>query len=348
MRRESATGRELLAHELTHVVQQARQTGPSVTIRCIRYGTGSPPPDWVSQYNARVAPADDRDRVDKAIGMMDAVVNDQDAYPRRHDFFHQRCPDGTANSLLQIFNKAVLWKADRRSALAFADVNGDDIAFTQSGYNSGARSLAVTLIHELMHNCGITGDDHYLADVAGLYCIGHVNVLSLAGGPIFGADVPYFLLSYRRFLADLANGQTQLTVGADINAFSSGLLVDRQLSGEFGSLMAGLHMRGLEEVETGERIDRGGERFGGVTARLELGASLGRFRVTERRGAGTGLASELGAGFVVQAGLGAEFYIPIGVEALPLSLGATYRMVQPLNTEAQRMHGLLFELGMVF
>lgn len=51
---------------------------------------------------------------------------------------------------------------------------------------------------------------------------------------------------------------------------------------------------------------------------------------------------------VVQAGLGAEFYIPIGVEAVPLSVEATYRLVQPLNPEAEHIHAVLGQIGFHF
>jgi len=345
---ETSAGQKLLAHELTHVVQQ--ESSVPNTIRRMSYGDGAPPPRWVQDYNACIVPDKERENcVNEAIGMIREVVNDPESYPRCNDFFHRHCPGGAVDSFAQMFIKAILWKADRPSALAFASVSGDNVAYTQAGYNSGPRNLAVTLVHELMHNCGITGvDEHYLADVAGLYCIGNVNVFSVAGGPVSGADVPYLIYSYRRFLADLGNGRIQLSLGADINLLSMEMLDDPDLSGEFGSILAGLRLRGLENVETGERTDWGGERFGGVTLRLEAGASLGRFRVTEERDHGTGRAAELGPGFVVQAGLGAEFYIPAGVSAIPLSLGLTYRMVQPLNTEAERIHGLLFELGYAF
>jgi hypothetical protein len=86
-----------------------------------------------------------------------------------------------------------------------------------------------------------------------------------------------------------------------------------------------------------------GERFGGFTVCLEPGIGIGRFRA---RDAETDSSHpELGAGFIVQAGLGAEFYIPIGVDALPLSLEATYRLVVPLNQPAESIHGVLGTLG---
>lgn len=241
-----------------------------------------------------------------------------------------------------MFDKAKLWKADKVGALAFTWANTKDIAYTQSGYDSGKRRLAATLVHELMHNCGITGDElHHLADVAGLYCIGPTDQISVAAGPATNADLPWYLLSYRRMLADVGSGQLQLTAGADLNVTSLAAVADSSTAAEFGSLMLGARLRGFHAPGASPTEALGGERFGGMTTSLGVGASLGRFRV---RDAGP----ELAPGFVVTAGIGAEFYLPIGVSALPLSLEAMYRLVQPLNREAEQMHGWLLSAGVHF
>ena len=232
------------------------------------------------------------------------------------------------------------------SALAFADAPGNDVAYTQAGYNSGTRSLAVTLVHELLHNCGISGDKfHYLADVAGLYCIGEINELSFAGGSALNTDVFYFLISYRRFLAELGNGQIQLTAGADLNIGAVNLLPkekainkEEKAINEIASLMVGLRGR--------TNLLFGGERFGGLTGRIEPGLGIGRFRVRDAESESS--HPELGAGFILQTGLGAEFYIPIGVDAIPVSVEAMYRLVVPLNQPAEEIHGILGNVGLRF
>ena len=354
---ETSGGRRLLAHELTHVAQQSLSKNLKPYIQRMIYGDGvlnNPPSHWVNLYNARVAPQQERNEVvDESISMIRETVENRERYRRCHGFFQERCPGGNPNTFLERFDQAVLWKANRQGALAFAEAPGRHIAYTQGGYEAGARGLGATLVHELMHNCGISGEDeHYLADVAGLYCIGPASQFAFALGlPQGGSDLIAFLFSYRRLLADLGSGQRQLTLGADINIvgvtseIGSLLSAVEPESAEFCSVLFGLRLRGQEDVETGVRTDFGGERFGGAIARLELGASVGRFRVEESRESPPG-STEILPGFVVQGGLGVEFYIPIGVNAVPLSLEATYRMVQPLNPEAERIHGLFFNLGL--
>ncbi len=337
---DSGEGKRLMAHELVHTVQQSGgKTAKTPGIQRMSIGTGSPPERWVRQYNARVVPREDRSRVEKAISMVREVATNPDRYSSCHAFFRENCPDGGEDSLRNTFNNSVLWKGDREKALAFATVSGTNVAYTQAGYNKGARRLAVTLTHELMHSCGIGGeDDHYLADVAGLYCIGNVNEFSVSGGPAINADFPYLLYSYRRFLTELGNGQIQLVAGADLNIMSIIAATDDEAIGEIGSIMTGFRGR--------TNLLFGGERFGGLTGRIEPGIGVGRFRVRDSETELPG--REFGPGFVLQAGLGAEFYIPIGVEAVPLSVEATYRLVVPLNQPAEAIHGILGNIGFRF
>ncbi len=346
----SNQGKKLLAHELTHVVQQrgaAIQKKPdSSMIQLMRLGQGNPPTQF-NQFNGRTVPADEQDRVNEAIDKIREVVNDPDQYSSCHHYFRDECPTQGRNSLPQMFNNAILWRADNPGAHAFTWANYNHIAYTESGYNSGATGLARTLVHELLHNCGITGNDrHHQADVAGLYCIGSDNEFSFSAGPAFGGtDMMFFLIGYRRLLANLAGGQIQLRAGADINVTgvtaeiaSAAIGGSDLVSGEFGSLSIGMLGR--------SNIGWGGERFGGITANLDLGIDVGRFRV--RESTATDENNEILPGFVLQAGLGAEFYLPIGVNALPMSIGATYRMIRPLNSEAEMVHGLLGQIGLTF
>jgi hypothetical protein len=172
-----------------------------------------------------------------------------------------------------------------------------------------------------------------------LYCIGEVNEISISAGPAFNADIVYLLFAYRRFLTELGNGQLQLTAGADLNLTGIGALsADDKTIGEAGSLMLGLRGR--------TNLLFGGERFGGLTGRLESGIGVGRFRVRDAESGGS--HPGLGAGFVLQTGLGAEFYVPIGVSAIPLSVEATYRLVVPLNQPAAAIHGILGSVGFRF
>jgi len=122
-------------------------------------------------------------------------------------------------------------------------------------------------------------------------------------------------LSYRRFLGDWASGHLDLTLGADLNLITAFAEIweaardtpeEERLVGEFGSLMVGLH---------GRLSPWGGPRFGGLTGQIETGF-----------------------------GAGAEFALPdifTKGGAFPFSIQAAYRLVQPLNSEAQRLHGVI-------
>jgi len=340
-RPETNEGKKLLAHELTHTVQQGAVGTPH--IQRMRIGAGNPPQRF-AMFNGRPVPQDDREVVSGAIEKIREVVNNPSQYPKCHNYFRDECPTAGRNSLPQMFNNAVLWKADKPGALAFTWANTHDIAYTQSGYNSGSTHLARTLVHELLHNCGIpSGDSHHLADVAGLYCIGNDNDLLVSMGPALGADIIYLMISYRRLLRNLASGHIQLNAGTDINVMGIGSEIGSAISGidltsgEFASLTLGLRGRA--------NIGWGGERYGGITGNLDLGLDVGRFRLSD---ASPEASTEITPGFVMQAGLGAEFYIPIGAEAIPVSINAMYRMVRPLNPQAEMIHGLLGGIGFSF
>ncbi len=345
----STGGKKLLAHELTHVVQQngasIKKQSESTTIQAMRMGQGNPPRRF-NRFNGRQVPQEEQDRVNNAVDQIREVVNDPGQYQSCHNYFRDECPTRGRNSLPQMFNDATLWRADNPGAYAFTWPNYNHIAYTESGYGSGATSLARTLVHELLHNCGISDNRHHQADVAGLYCIGTEDNFSFAAGPAFGgSDVAFLMLSYRRLLANLAGGQIQLRAGLDINiggiaAEISTLSLGRTdiATGEYGALSIGMLGR--------SNLGWGGERFGGLTTSLDLGLDVGRFRVRETETEPR--STEISPGFVLQAGLGAEFYLPIGVNAIPLSIGAAYRLVRPLNPQAEAIHGLLGQIGFYF
>jgi hypothetical protein len=340
--------RGLLAHELTHVVQQ--EGGSGDVVRRLSYGTGAPPV-WTGR-TLTVVPTAERAKVDEAIAIVDNVVNHPDNFRECHNHYTERCPGGGPGTLASVWSSATLWRitAGGEGALARGDVGGPNIAYTQSGYDQTVQGLAQTLMHEAGHNCGIAGGDpHWRADEIATYCMGtgH-NILSpLFGGPYLSesGDVESapLLLSYRRLLGDWASGHLNLTLGADLNFITTvGEIVEeaskapeeRRFLGEFGSVMVGLH---------GRVSPWGGPRYGGLTGRIETGFGAGRFALrpadpSERE------RTSIEASWVLQIGLGAEFALPdIFTEGriIPLSVQAAYRLVQPLNGEAERLHGIL-------
>ncbi len=339
----SDRGRHLLSHELTHVMQQDAATDP--IIRRARYGTGKPPDHW-KKFGLIPVPDTERDRVDRAVAIVDRTVGNRDGFSACHDHYKEKCPNGKADTLTNMWNKAVIWKMTKPTGgeRARGDTPGSHMAYTDAGLAGGVDDLAKTLMHETGHNCGIPGDaTHWRADQIAIYCIGpNRNEVSLSIGGAFGGTLPMFLVSYRRFLGDWASGRLRLTLGADLDIMgpifegvsaATRTPADRREPGEFGSIMAGgqFNLGGF-----------GGTRFGGFSLRLETGLGAGRFNVP--RGAGTADdTTTLAPSWILQVGPRAEFLIPISNRslALPISIGAAYRLVQPLNSEAQALHGIL-------
>jgi hypothetical protein len=333
-------GTKLLAHELTHVLQQNTDT---FRVQRMSIGTGTPP-SWGGR-DVTTVPADDLDRVNEAIGLVREIAENSQENTDCHQFFSDRCPGGGPNTLRDIFSHAVLWKLDEHQSLlgrlfapvqARGDVSGENIAYTQSGYNSGAEGLARTLVHEMMHNCGVSGDDHYLADVAGLYCTGPGrNLTAIAGGATSGGE-PIELITYRRFLTNWASGRLRPSLGADVNVI--GLTLEarrgRTEGREFGSATVGIHGR--------TNFPFGRERFGGLTGSVDTGFGVGRFTLTPVRG---GSETAVAPDWVLQVGTGAQFYLPIGSQAVPVTVEAAYRLAIPLNIEGERVQSLLLSVG---
>ena len=105
-------GKRLLAHELSHVIQQRTKMKWMPDIQRMTIGRGQPPPDWVQNFNARIVPQTDRELIDNAISMIREVANNPGRYSSCHQFFQENCPNGNVNSFRDTFNNAVLWKAD--------------------------------------------------------------------------------------------------------------------------------------------------------------------------------------------------------------------------------------------
>jgi hypothetical protein len=333
---DTGTGRRLIAHELAHVVQQSHE--PASVVRRITYGRRTPPEDgW------QVVPANEHAHVDEAIALVDDVVDNPNKYSECHDHFAHECPGGTAQTLATVWGRAVLWKiaGPDPGTLARGDVSGSNLAYTQEGYDQNASALAMTLMHEAGHNCGIPGGaPHWRADKIAAYCMGPQGQNALAlqvGGRPGGSVAPLYILSYRRFLGDWASGRLRATLGADFDVVATLpelKPLGQRPPGEFGSVMGGLQAR---------LGGWGGSRYGGFSFRLETGVGVGRFSLRPATPADAPGNAILPA-WVLQVGPRAEFLIKMGNAAFPLSIGAAYRLTQPLNAEAQTLHGLVGSL----
>jgi hypothetical protein len=326
----------------------ARPLGAEGVVQRMAIGSGTPPV-WGHGMTLSPVPATDLPRVNDAMAMVKEVATDQAGRPNCHDYFARNCTSHVSTAMLDTFNRTVIWKLNEPGGDANARGGpSGDVGYTQQGYDQGTYGLAGTIVHEMMHVCGIPGgDEHFKASVARAYCIGPGrNQFLIRAGPASGGVMPLVLLGYRRFLANWAAGRLQPYVGLDLNVsglvslgFPAGSSV---VGGEFGSLTLGTKYR--------PAWPWGGERYGGLTLSAEAGPSAGTFRFRSPR-PGEGGTSGVAAGVVLQAGLGAEFYIPDPLtegQIITFSLEAAYRMVQPLNPQAERIHALVFSLGFPF
>lgn len=338
-------GKKLLAHELAHVIQQS--DGRVRRLQRMAIGRGQRPAGW--GFNIRAVPANERKRVLAAIRLVEEVTENPRRFRKCHGFFKRKCPKGTSRTLRAVSRRARIWRITDDSCDARGAVNGSIIAYTSDGYDSGERRLATTLLHELMHNCGITGRKHYLADVASVYCMGRRNILKLAA---VGADLStgdlQVLFAYRRILYEIAAGRLQITAGGDINAMGTAVAVNQawdvvpRRAADIASVMAGIR---------GRAGGWGAERHGGVTGSVETGFGAGFFRMRNPSPGEDPKRTHLAGSYVLQLGLGAEFYIPWGLSGGRVgafSFQVLYRMVQPLNSKAKQIHGVLGNLSLHF
>jgi hypothetical protein len=148
------------------------------------------------------------------------------------------------------------------------------------------------------------------------------------------------MLSYNYVLSQWADGRLRLTAGAQANAGALLAPLTSPLSGEFGA-----GTLGLQYISTPKAVE---QKFGGFTARLNTGLGAGEFLLTPVTPGGaetTGVRAD----YVLRVGAGIQFFIPGLTSLTPASLEAAYRLAQPLDSGAQRIHTfgltLSFPLG---
>jgi hypothetical protein len=339
------SGKKLLAHELAHVIQQAGEK--SERIQRMSIGQGRPPANW--GFRIRPVPANERKRVLAAIGIVEAIATSPRRNKRCHGLYAKHCPNGQPNTLREIVRRARIWKITDSASIARGDVNGSIIAYTDEGYSDGERGLAKTLLHELMHNCGITIRRHHLAEGVSIYCMGQRNIFSVAAGANVSTGDAQVLFSYRRILRAFAAGRLKFTAGADINLMGAAVGINQatgtrpRWAADIGSGMFGVRGRFAPLW--------GAEGHGGLSGSLETGFGAGYFRPRTPRPGEESDRTRVAGSYVLQLGLGAEFYIPLGLRsglAMPVSFEAAYRLVQPLNSKARQIHALLGTLSIHF
>jgi hypothetical protein len=142
------------------------------------------------------------------------------------------------------------------------------------------------------------------------------------------------LLSYRFVLKQWASGRLRLTGGIQANL--AGILTGAPR--EFGAGVVGVQY--ISTPKATEKI------FGGLTGRIETGAGMGEFRLTPAGGGDP--ASFIRGDYILQVGAGVQFFIPGLTSLQPASFEATYRLVEPIGTEAERIHVVGLQVGLPF
>jgi hypothetical protein len=206
---ETRAGRHLLAHELTHVLQQdgAASDGPlavrpagdsferegDAISRQVVDGPPARPPvrvrrlesDGIQRFTFGSGvgpnfgggdrlvpvPAEHQERVDAALGIVSRVLNNPRDFPGCPRFFETNCPGGTATSLTDSFNRAVIWfneGAPPTRGGVTAGLGGENIGYTALAFRIGRWAMAASFIHEFMHVCGQA--DHDIGDQAKEAC----------------------------------------------------------------------------------------------------------------------------------------------------------------------------------
>ena len=107
-------------------------------------------------------------------------MNNPRDFPGCPRFFERNCPGGTATSLVDAFNSAVVWFQEGAPPDVGATtqaLNNPNIGFTPLLLRIGRWAIAASFVHELMHVCG--QDDHDIADQAKDACGRLPDIISI-------------------------------------------------------------------------------------------------------------------------------------------------------------------------
>lgn len=141
---ETSRGKRLLAHELTHVIQQKGMKDATARRKIQRLSIGPGPTadrDW------RAVPDNHKPRVNQALALIRRVAQNR----RLKNYFRDHAPGGTINTLQNVVNRAVVWELRREGNLGLSVQGGNDMAYDTFMYRLGRYSIAATLLHEMGH-----------------------------------------------------------------------------------------------------------------------------------------------------------------------------------------------------
>ncbi len=143
----SEGGRRLMAHELTHVLQQR---GEGERLRRWNLGAAPAPHGW-----SEVTDPDHMARLAEAEAIVEGAIGDRNC----RSFFADNCTDGSgATAARDTFDKAnVYLRPHDDNVFGEGEFGGDNIAFNLRAFRIGKYMMASSLLHELFHNCDATG-----------------------------------------------------------------------------------------------------------------------------------------------------------------------------------------------
>jgi hypothetical protein len=144
----SPQGRHLLAHELTHVLQQRQ--GGAATVRRWNVGPAPAPHGW-----DEVTDADHLRRLAEAEVIVEQVVNNR----RCQTFFTDNCTNGGGATVLRdtFDNANVYLRPFDDNVFGEGEFGGNNLAFNLRAFRIGRFMMASSLLHEMFHNCDATG-----------------------------------------------------------------------------------------------------------------------------------------------------------------------------------------------
>ncbi|OPX86531.1 MAG: hypothetical protein A4E53_02964 [Pelotomaculum sp. PtaB.Bin104] len=141
---QTTQGKQLMAHELTHVVQQTSGISRK-KIQFWSYGAGSVAgnPDFLP------VPNNHRPRVNEAM----KIIEDKMKVRRCNDYFTNNTTTGETGQ--QILNRARIWEYATEGSLGVtAFLGSSDVSYDAYVYRMGKWDIASTLLHEMMHSGG--------------------------------------------------------------------------------------------------------------------------------------------------------------------------------------------------
>jgi hypothetical protein len=140
----SNSGKRLLAHELTHIVQQENKSNNKINRWAI--GPAPAPGDWAEVTDAEQI---------RRLGQAEAIVRGVLTSRRCQNFFSSGC--GAPTALQDAFDNARIYLIPVDDNVFGARQSGSaDIAFNLRSFRIGRFMMASTLLHEMFHTCDPT------------------------------------------------------------------------------------------------------------------------------------------------------------------------------------------------